>query len=86
MKRDPVCNMEVSGDSGIATECDGVTYYFCSEGCRDKFLREKSCKLPRSSYDLVIVGGGPAGLTAAVYAATLKTDAYLIAKDLAARQ
>jgi alkyl hydroperoxide reductase subunit F len=57
-----------------------VTYFFCSEGCRDKFLREKTC--PRTFYDLIIIGGGPAGLTAAVYAATLKMEALLIAKDL----
>lgn len=82
MRRDPVCNMEVSEDSGITTDCDGERYYFCSEGCRDRFLKERACKLPRSSYDLIIVGGGPAGLTAAVYAATMKMDAFLIAKDL----
>ncbi len=82
MKKDPICNMDISEDSGISAECDGETYYFCSEGCRDKFLKEKTCKRPRTSYDLIIVGGGPAGLTAAVYASTLKMDAFLIAKDL----
>lgn len=82
MKRDPVCNMEVHEDTGIRAECEGVVLYFCSEGCRDRFLRERSCKLPRTAYDLIIVGGGPAGLTAAVYAATMKMDAFLIAKDL----
>ncbi len=81
MKRDPVCNMEVKDDR-IATECDGLTYYFCSEGCKRKFLKEKECKTARTSYDLIIVGGGPAGLTAAVYAATLKIEALLIAKEL----
>jgi alkyl hydroperoxide reductase subunit F len=60
----------------------GETFYFCSEGCRDKFLKERSCRLPRTSYDLVIIGGGPAGLTAVVYSATLKMEAFLIAKDL----
>lgn len=82
MKRDPVCNMEVSEETALTTECDGEIYYFCSEGCRDRFLKEKTCRFPRTSYDLVIIGGGPAGLTAAVYAATLKMDAFLIAKDL----
>lgn len=82
MKKDPVCNMPVNEDGALTAECDGVTYYFCSAGCRDRFLEEKTCKVPRTSYDLIIVGGGPAGLTAAVYAATLKLDAFLIAKEL----
>jgi alkyl hydroperoxide reductase subunit F len=82
MKKDPICKMEVDERHAVTEECDGETYYFCSEGCREKFLKERSCKLPRTSYDLVIIGGGPAGLTAAVYAATLKMEAFLIAKDL----
>lgn len=57
MKRDPICNMDVSEDSGITTECDGVTYYFCSEGCRDKFLGERTCRTPRTAYDLIVIGG-----------------------------
>ncbi|MHC4321642.1 MAG: FAD-dependent oxidoreductase [Planctomycetota bacterium] len=82
MKKDPVCNMEVDENSAIIAECVGVIYYFCSEGCREKFLKDKTCKVFRTSYDLIIIGGGPAGLTAAVYAATLRMDAFLIAKDL----
>ncbi|MDA8239302.1 MAG: FAD-dependent oxidoreductase [Nitrospiraceae bacterium] len=82
MKRDPVCNMECDESKAIAAECDGITYYFCSEGCRKKFFDERACKRQRISYDLIIVGGGPAGLTAATYASTLKMEALLIAKDL----
>ncbi|MBM4453325.1 MAG: FAD-binding protein [Chloroflexi bacterium] len=33
-------------------------------------------------YDLIIVGGGPAGMTAAVYAARKKLDALLLSKDV----
>ncbi len=33
-------------------------------------------------HDLIIVGGGPAGMTAAVYAARKKLDAILISKDI----
>ncbi len=33
-------------------------------------------------YDLIIVGGGPAGMTAAVYAARKRLNALLISKDL----
>ena len=82
MKKDPVCNMEVDEDTAITAECDGVIHYFCSEGCKERFLKEKTCKVPRTSYDLIIIGGGPAGLTAAVYAVTLRMDAFLITKDL----
>ncbi|MFH1596476.1 MAG: YHS domain-containing protein [Pseudomonadota bacterium] len=69
MERDPICRMEVREEEAVTAECDGITYYFCSEGCRDKFLREKICA--RKAFDLIIIGGGPAGLTAAVYAAPL---------------
>ncbi|MBI5639991.1 MAG: FAD-dependent oxidoreductase [Nitrospirae bacterium] len=82
MKKDPVCNMDVDERDAVTTECDGVVHYFCSQGCREKFLKERECKVPRTSYDLIIIGGGPAGLTAAVYAATLKMNALLITKDL----
>jgi alkyl hydroperoxide reductase subunit F len=33
-------------------------------------------------YDLIIIGGGPAGMTAAVYAARKKMNALLLAKDI----
>jgi YHS domain-containing protein/uncharacterized membrane protein YraQ (UPF0718 family) len=37
---DPVCGMAVDTTSAAATsERDGVTYYFCSLGCRDRFER-----------------------------------------------
>lgn len=82
MKKDPICNMDVEEKDAITVECDGVTFYFCSEGCKDKFLHQRECRITRSSYDLIIIGGGPAGLTASVYAATLKMDAFLIGKNL----
>lgn len=74
--------MDVNEDDALTTACDGETFYFCSEGCRDRFIKQKECRIPRASYDLIILGGGPAGLTAAVYAATLKMDAFLITNDL----
>jgi NADH-dependent peroxiredoxin subunit F len=80
LKTDPICQMEVRESEAVTAECDGVIYYFCSEGCRDKFLQDRTCA--RTAYDLIIIGGGPAGLTAAVYAATLKMAALIIAQDL----
>jgi len=74
--------MDVEETGAITAECDGLLYYFCSAGCKEKFLREKTCKIHKSAYYLIIIGGGPAGLTAAVYAATLKMDAFIITKDL----
>lgn len=74
--------MEVEERNAITVESDGVVNYFCSEGCKNKFLREKVCKVPCTSYDIIIIGGGPAGLTAAIYASTLKMNALLITKDL----
>lgn len=40
MKQDVVCNMQVDGDDAPDT-CvyKGKTYYFCSEGCKDRFLK-----------------------------------------------
>jgi Cu+-exporting ATPase len=37
---DPVCGMEVTEDSEWTAEYEGVTYYFCSEQCRDTFLED----------------------------------------------
>ncbi len=74
--------MEVRDGTAITAECDGITYSSCSDGCKDRFLKERACRLPRTAYDLIIIGGGPAGLTAATYASILKMEALLIAKDL----
>jgi len=38
---DPVCGMTVTpGPDTISAEHDGETYYFCREGCRDKFAAD----------------------------------------------
>jgi uncharacterized membrane protein YraQ (UPF0718 family)/YHS domain-containing protein len=40
---DPVCGMRVEVASAPASaERDGSTYWFCSEGCRDRFLERRS--------------------------------------------
>ena len=38
MAMDPICGMTVDEQTGLRTEKDGVTYYFCSEHCRTTFL------------------------------------------------
>jgi len=79
---DPVCGMEVAESCPFTAEVEGLVHRFCSEGCRQKFLAERAAGSRRSTYDLAIIGAGPAGLTAAVYAATLHDDALVLTRDL----
>ena len=37
---DPICGMTVTEESEWTAEYEGATFYFCSEGCRDKFIEE----------------------------------------------
>jgi YHS domain-containing protein len=65
MKRDPICNMAVEEHKAYTEEYNGGVYFFCSSGCRERFLNERLCKLPRTTYDLIIIGvshcQGPGG-------------------------
>ncbi len=36
--KDPICGMTVDDKTALHAERDGKTSYFCSEGCRQKFL------------------------------------------------
>ncbi|MBF8270256.1 MAG: copper-transporting ATPase [Gammaproteobacteria bacterium] len=36
--KDPVCGMNVSGDSRYTVNSKGKDYYFCCQGCQDKFI------------------------------------------------
>jgi len=74
--------MKVSEETAIRARCGNQDYYFCSEGCRDRYLHEQACRADQKYYDTLIIGGGPAGLTAAVYASTLRLNAFLIAGNL----
>lgn len=82
---DPVCGMQVH-DRRWVTTYRGRKYVFCSEGCLALFRRDPALRLShkgeRARYDLVIVGAGPAGLTAAVYASLQHLHALLLARDL----
>jgi len=47
---DPVCGMTVSaGPDGLPLEHDGVTYYFCSAGCRRAFERDPAAYRERET-------------------------------------
>ena len=36
--KDPICGMTVDEATALHAERDGKTFYFCSDGCRQKFL------------------------------------------------
>jgi xanthine dehydrogenase accessory factor len=47
---DPVCGMTVTADrSGKSLEHEGVTYYFCSTGCRRAFENDPSAYVKRET-------------------------------------
>lgn len=81
METDPVCGMNIVSKTCSATYKD-KTYYFCSQGCKDRFETETGQYGRSGEYDLIIIGGGPAGLTAAVYASVLRLHTFLISKDI----
>jgi len=39
LKKDPVCGTYLAASSGVQKTIGGVTYYFCSAECRDKFQK-----------------------------------------------
>jgi len=88
-ERDPVCGMEVH-DRRWTAAYQGRDYAFCSEGCLSVFQRDPVASLSgkgkKEHYDLIIIGGGPAGLTAAVYASLQHIDALLLAGSSEGRQ
>lgn len=42
MAKDPICGMSVNEATAINSQRDGITYYFCSEHCRTKFISGSS--------------------------------------------
>jgi YHS domain-containing protein len=45
--KDPVCGMHVPADEGLPLAFEGVELRFCSEACRQEFLRH-----PRAYMDI----------------------------------
>ena len=41
LTKDPICGMTVDKATARHAERDGQTYYFCCEGCHQKFLAQK---------------------------------------------
>ncbi|MBN1359388.1 MAG: FAD-dependent oxidoreductase [Sedimentisphaerales bacterium] len=78
---DPVCGMQTTMDD-LVYVFRGREYFFCSEGCRQKFVDSPDAFSKDPRYDLVIIGAGPAGLTAAVYASVLKIRTLVLARDI----
>jgi alkyl hydroperoxide reductase subunit F len=65
----------------------GAEHVFCSEGCRELFQASPARYASQTgevsgSYDLVIVGGGPAGLTAAVYASIQRIRTLIVTENI----
>jgi alkyl hydroperoxide reductase subunit F len=69
-------------NSEFTFEFEGKKYYFCSEGCLNKFIESNNDQPEKRIYDLIIIGGGPAGLTAAVYASISRMNTFLIAGEI----
>jgi Cu+-exporting ATPase len=59
MATDPICGMTVDEKTAASAVRDGVTAYFCSEGCRRKFLGE----LPQAAAGSCCGSHHPAGAT-----------------------
>lgn len=81
MIKDPVCRMRVEATK-FSFVHGGEKFYFCSLGCLEKFRKDPRAYSGKQKYDLIIIGAGPAGLTAGVYASILKIDTLLLSTDI----
>ena len=81
MNKDPVCGMVVENQD-INLNIEGKRFFFCSEGCKTQFQNSQEKLSKEHLYDLLIIGAGPAGLTAAVYASISKINTCLLTRDI----
>ena len=44
MPKDPICGMTVNADNAIKVIMDSQEYFFCSIGCKDKFIQQNKVK------------------------------------------
>jgi len=58
MAIDPICGMEVDEKTALSVEYEGQTYYFCSPGCRDKFLSDRGVLPSTPAQTQAAVGTG----------------------------
>ena len=82
--KDPVCYVNVQNDE-ITYKIGDAVFFFCSKECLEKFKKHPKEFVKDYIFDLVIIGGGPAGLTATVYASTLRINTLLISMDIGGR-
>lgn len=40
--KDPICGMTINPNTALNLTIDGKTYYFCSESCKDVFVRKQN--------------------------------------------
>ncbi len=51
MVKDLICGMTVDEGTGLKTERDGKTYYFCGKGCQEKFLAKSETAQEHSRHE-----------------------------------
>ncbi len=81
MFKDPVCQMGIK-KTRFSFVYGSKRFYFCSRGCLEKFIKNPKNYSIKRKFDLIIIGAGPAGLTAGVYASILRIDTLLLSKDV----
>lgn len=84
---DPVCRMEIEQERAQAERSrGGEVFWFCSTHCAELFDadpdRYLSAPPERERHQLVIIGGGPAGLTAALYASIQRLETLVISDQI----
>jgi hypothetical protein len=84
MIRDPVCQMTINPRHAEAmTEYKGQAYYFCSEGCRQKFLSQPEIFVDKAPGMRLTVG--VMGSASGEFAADIKELVYALGQDIADR-